>query len=148
DAAGVSNYSPQTFGGILHFTSRAIADFEKQHHTPANDRPAQSRPVQSSAGLPEHERRRGEIRLSVLTVEQQMVWLEKTRTELCRQYPAMAQLLTRMSSAAAEKTIRGWLIRRLATETMDLVVLGGGASPASQTQNLFAQNLTTEAREI
>ena len=60
-AAKDTHYSPQTFGGILQYTSRALADFEPQRKEPPTVQPPKPAAVKLE---------RGEARLSVLTPEQ------------------------------------------------------------------------------
>ena len=50
-------------------------------------------------------------------------------------------MLSKQGSESAEKTIRGWMIRRLADEPMDLIVLDGATDPEAVKTKLGLQNL-------
>ena len=66
---------------------------------------------------------------------------EQTRQELRQMYPNMARLLSGKGSTGNEKIIRGWLIRRLADEPMDLLILDGITDPEGLRRKLGLQNL-------
>src|SRR5205807_8763474 len=40
DAAAETNYAPQTIGGILQYTSRAAADYDRRHHGDKGNAPS------------------------------------------------------------------------------------------------------------
>jgi hypothetical protein len=63
--AGDTRYLPQTFGGILQYTSRALADFDQKAKV-VRPRPVSTETAQTAA-VPKFER--GEARLLVLTPE-------------------------------------------------------------------------------
>ncbi len=120
-AASVSNYAPATFGGILQYTSRALADFER-NEKPEPRRPAE-RPQAPASGEDRGGRQRGERRLAALTPEQYKARFAQAQAAMVRQYPAMGRLLSQQGSNLHEKTVRGWMIRQLQDEPMDLLVI-------------------------
>lgn len=137
-AVSASNYTPQTFGGILQYTSRALADFDRQ-------RTAAPRPVPVAAAQTERQRHekqqrdRGELRLSVLTEEQVQARFAQARVELLRDNPFMARQPE--GSRIHEGAIRAWVIRQLAQEPMDLLVIDPKINWESLRRQWATQNL-------
>jgi len=121
-AAGQSKYAPQTFGGILHYTSRALAEHEQKAQ--AQRRSARQAPDSSAQGQEPAKLARGESRLAILTQEQYQSRAERAATELCQLRPSMARLITeRADSPIVARGIRASIVRQLEHEPMDLVPL-------------------------
>ena len=125
-AADASHFRPQTFGGILQYTSRALSDFDGRW------RSHRQTPVPRSAARPASPERkpeqpnRGERRLAGLTTEQYQRRLEAAKAELLRQRPYMASILGQdAQSKLAHGAIRAFLIQQLDQEPMDLLVIDG-----------------------
>jgi hypothetical protein len=141
-AAAESNYLPQTFGGILQYTSRALSELDREK--PKAPRPGTTA-VQARAAVRDQKRdglrARGERRLASLTPDQYTARFESAKAELCRVYPAMARLLAQKASTAAENTIRGWMTRYLSDQTMDILALDGATDPEAVRRKLGLQNL-------
>ena len=117
EAASTSNYTPQTFGGILQYTSRALADFDR------HQKPEQKAAAQHMARGDERPRPlRGEQRLAGLTPEQYKARFEKAQAAMAKQYPAMGRLFSQKGSELHEKTIRAWMIRELDQGPMELIL--------------------------
>lgn len=119
EAARATNYRLETFGGILHYTSRALSERQKQTQRDAPDQ---------MPGVPERSKRqtfpRGERRLVGLTPEQYEVRAAAATIELCRQRPPMARLIAeRGDSSMVVRLVRGFVIQQLDQEPMDLLVL-------------------------
>jgi hypothetical protein len=55
-------------------------------------------------------------------------------------YPNMARLFSEKGSKLHERTIRGWMIRRLADEPMDLLILDAITDPEAVRRKLGLQN--------
>jgi hypothetical protein len=123
-AAASSNYAPQTFGGILQYSSRASVDFDRLKTRPATTAgEARPRPV-PRPHEPQHQTSRGERRLAVLTTEQYRRRFQTAMTDLLRQRPYMAGIVGRdMESKLAQGAIRVFLIQQLEQEPMDLLVM-------------------------
>ena len=118
DVAGDTNYLPQTFGGIMHYASRALADFDqKTKVVPA--RPAVS--VTEEAVAPKFER--GERRLLILTPEQSAVRFEQAKVVVLGRHPNMARLAAGPGSLVLEKMVRAQVVRQLEDEPMNLMLL-------------------------
>jgi hypothetical protein len=116
--AAKTKFSPQNFGAVLNYTSRAVADFdrrqqkERAHSTPAAAHVARQEP---------EEKRwpRGEARLAVLTPEQYRARFEKTKASLFAEVPFLAQ--QRSDSDLQEKMVRSRMVRALDREPMDIL---------------------------
>jgi hypothetical protein len=137
-AAAATNYAPQTFGGILQYTSRGAADFDRVSQVSA---PVAAVPKQ----LTEHQRQeselraRGEWRLAVLTAEQSQARLERATADLFKQNPFMARQPE--GSKIREGALRAWVIRQLAEEAMELIVVDNLTDPEAVRRKLGLQNL-------
>jgi hypothetical protein len=137
-AAAATNYTPQTFGGILQYASRGAADFDSRSQAVAP-------PVAVPAEPTEKQRRelelraRGECRLAILTAEQYSARLDQARAALFAQNPFMAR--QSRDSKIREGALRSWIVRQLAQKPMDLLILDGRTDPESFRRKLFAQDL-------
>lgn len=137
--AASSNYAPQTFGGILQYTSRGLADFEQQQQ-PA---PAAAAIAQPLPARTEHEIQfvRGERRYAALTPEQRAQW-DHTAQAALSQNPFKARLLAeKADTTMVRRMLQAWVVRQLDAEVMDLAVRGDAADPATISRNLGLQNL-------
>jgi hypothetical protein len=137
-AAPGTNYVPQTFGGILQYTSRGAADFDRNAHRSAPNATAPKQPTEQQRQESEL-RARGESRLAVLTAEQYTARLEQAEAELFKQNPFMARQPE--GSKIREGALRSWMVRQLADEKMDLVVVDGVTDPEAIRRKLLPQNL-------
>ena len=81
------------------------------------------RPQAPVSGEDRGGRQRGERRLAALTPEQYKARFAQAQAAMVRQYPAMGRLLSQQGSQLHEKTVRGWMIRQLQDEPMDLLVI-------------------------
>ena len=88
-AATGTHYQPQTFGGILQYTSRALADFEAHIREVEVARQRQESQQQEIKARSQ-ELARGESRLAALTPEEYQARFEQARNELYRRHPFMA----------------------------------------------------------
>jgi hypothetical protein len=116
--AGDTNYLPQTFGGIMHYASRALADFDQKAKA------IPPRPV--AAAVPETaapKLERGERRLAALTPEQFAVRLAEAKEVVLVRHPTMARMAARYENGIIEKMIRTQMVRQLEEEPMDLMLL-------------------------
>ena len=139
-AADVSHYVPQTFGGILQYTSRGLADFDGQKQPVGISLDGVRFPGQPSQPSPSYPR--GEARLAGLTPEQYQVRFEQARAEVMRQSSGLASLLVKRSGTKLEEVrVRSFMIRQLEYEPMDLLVLGSDADPQVIRRELGLPNL-------
>ena len=136
-----TNYAPQHFGAILNYTSRALTDLQHEQGSQQQPPPAAQAVRAVSSDESRADRARGEARLAALTPEQYQARFGQTKFELSQKYPAMARMLSKQGSESAEKTIRGWMIRRLADEPMHIIVLDGATDPEAIRRKLGLQNL-------
>ena len=140
-----TKYSPQHFGAILNYTSRAITYHQHQQNAKQQQVPKAVYAPRISPGADEPndqiKRARGESRLAALRSDQYQARFEQTRAQLSQKYPAMARLLAKKGSESAEKAVRGWMIRRLADEPMHLLILDSGTDPEAVRRKLGLQNL-------
>jgi hypothetical protein len=138
DAAATSNYQPQTFGGILHYTSRALADFDRQRRKPSGS----SMPTASAKPSTHKTERgmfaRGEARLAALTPEQHQAWFAQIQAELRQAHSFLA---TKEGTAMHDAMIRSRIVRHLDQEPMDLFALDGMTDPEAVRRKLGLQNL-------
>jgi hypothetical protein len=143
-AAASSNYQPQTFGGILQYTSRGLADYEVM----VQSRTKFSRPATQVQPQRKQEQRDcsiGERRLSALTPEQYERLFQQLQVELFEQYPFLASV--KKGSAIQRRAIRTRIIEFLQDEPMHLLVIDLDVKPESQQpQNLaLPASQSTEA---
>jgi len=132
-----SNYKPSTFGGILHYTSRALAERARKPEGAAVAQVAVPQQRNKADVLT-----RGESRLAMLSPEQFQTRAERARGELCRQKPSMARAITeRSDSAMVVQLVRAFLIRQLDQEPLDLVIVGSELDPETVRRKLGLQNL-------
>lgn len=118
-AANSSNYSPQTFGGILQYTSRAVAAFEaRKKHEQKSQEVIERQAEQLREDAKEHAR--AERRLAALTPEQYQTRFVQAKAELFLQHPFMAR--QKDGSKIHEGAIRARMIRALESEPMDLLI--------------------------
>jgi hypothetical protein len=139
-----TNYPAQHFGAILNYVSRALADLHHQHRGQVHTTKLAAQVAQPAVTTGEGaraSRARGEARLAALTSAQHEIRFEQTRQELCQMYPNMARLLSEKGSKLHERTIRGWMIRRLADEPMDLLNLDAITDPEAVRRKLGLQNM-------
>jgi hypothetical protein len=130
-AAATTNYQPQTFGGILQYTSRGLADFEREAGTQTPSvrvRAAGSAIKENSAERQARsQRERGEIRLAALTAEQYQSRARQAKAELSEQNPFLAR--QNRDSKIQAAAIRARVLRRLEQERLSLLVIGSPADP-------------------
>jgi len=139
DAASASNYPLQTFGGILQYTSRALADFDR--HQKAGPKKRAEQPQVAARNDDRVRRVRGEFRLAALSTEQYKARFELAQTDMVRQYPAMGRLFSQKGNHLHARTIRAWMVRQLDQEPMDLFALDGMTDPEAVRRKLGLQNL-------
>ena len=135
-AAAVSNYQPQTFGGILQYTSRALADFGREKRTSRPPQPAPATTPTSQNIAPDLFAR-GEARLAALTPEQYEVLFILTKAEL-RQH---AFLATKEGTVMHNAMVRSRIVRQLDQEPMELLAIDGITDPEALRRRLGLQNL-------
>jgi hypothetical protein len=138
--AAKTKFSPQNFGAVLNYTSRAVADFDRrQQKERAHSAPAAAHVARQE---PEEKRwPRGEARLAVLTPEQYRWRFEKTKAILFAEVPFLAQ--QRSNSDLQEKMVRSRMVRALEREPMDILPPSAlklpeslrGILPVAATQN-------------
>jgi hypothetical protein len=140
-AAAASNYQPQTFGGILQYTSRSLADYDAmvQSKTKAS-RPAVN--VQPQRKQEQRDCSTGQRRFSALTPEQYDRLFQRLQVELFQQYPFLASV--KRGSAIQQRAIRIRIIEFLQDEPMHLLVIDWDVKPESQEP----QNLPLESSEL
>jgi hypothetical protein len=133
-----TKYSPQNFGAVLNYVSRASADFDRFNL--ASSRKAYE-PLPVVRREPEKHWPKGEARLAVLTADQYRVRFERAKAELFRQNPFLAQRW-REGSPIHEKMIRSTLLQTLDADVMDLLPVslfpswwGGGQEGKLPSQN-------------
>jgi hypothetical protein len=116
--AARTKYSPQNFGAVLNYVSRAVADFD-QEYAQKSTAPAPTRAEQTKS---EPSWPRGERRLAVLTADQHKIRFEQAKAELFRQVPFLAG---RSASGGnlVDSMVRSHVIRRLDQESMDMLPL-------------------------
>jgi hypothetical protein len=116
--AARTKYSPQNFGAVLNYVSRAVADFD-QEYAQKSTAPAPTRAEQTKS---EPSWPRGKRRLAVLTANQHKIRFEQAKAELFRQVPFLAG---RSASAGnlVDSMVRSHVIRRLDQEPMNLLPL-------------------------
>jgi len=134
-AAQASNYQPATFGGILQYTSRGVADFDSRLQVfaaPVAVRPEPARHDQQDSEL----RALGERRFAVLTVEQLSDRLELAGAELYAQNPFMAR--QNQNSKIREQVLKSWVIRQLALEPMNILIVDGQTDPKAIRRRLLS----------
>jgi len=139
-----TNYPAQHFGAILNYVSRGLAEIRRFADPIPAARPAQrTRPQPAKADEQQEQanRARAEVRLASLTAEQVQMRFEQARHELCQMYPGMARLLSEKGSKLHDKTVRGWAIRRLAEEPLDLLALDEDTDPEAIRRKLGLSNL-------
>lgn len=127
-----SGYAPQTFGGILQYTSRALADFDRMNTPPSVTAVSATR---SAPAQPQRQKQpsRGERRLAMLTTEQYRQRFAEAKAELIRQRPYMAGILgSDIDSKLARGAIRVFLIQQLEQEPMDLLVIVSAGTSADR----------------
>lgn len=122
-AAADTNFVVQHFGGILNYTARAAADFDRLQH----DRSRMAERQQREEALLQREQQRrhkGERRLAALTPEQYQTRFEQAKKDLMEKYPHMARFLNnREGTALHDGAIRARMIERLENEEMGLLVI-------------------------
>jgi hypothetical protein len=117
--AAKTKFSPQHFGSILAYVSRAMADATPhREESTAAERPGPVAPTTATTREPRYLK--GTQRLAILTAEQLAKRMAATRAELFREIPFLAQR-SRPGGKLAEDMVRTRLIRTLDTEVMDLV---------------------------
>ena len=121
--AARTKFDIQHFGAILNYTSRAVADLDRQRKQGEKSKAA----IEEQTRRLEQEQQkweRGERRLAALTPEQYQARFEKTKAGLYAEYPKLAQIVRgREDSKLHEDMIRSRMIRQLEIEDMDLLVV-------------------------
>ncbi len=136
-AAQETGYAPQTFGGILQYTSRALADFDLEKRRSSAPQHAASITPSSQNMAPEAFAR-GEARIVALTPEQYQRLFDKTKAELRWQH---AFLATKEGTAVHNAMIRSRMVRQLDQEPMAILTLDGVTDPEALRGKLGLQNL-------
>ena len=134
-----TKYSPQNFGAVLNYVSRAAADFDCLKESASSRNAPEVMPAVRRE--PEKRWPKGEARLVVLTADQYRLRFEQAKADLFRQNPFLAQRW-REASPIHEKMIRSTLLQNLDGEVMDLVPVNFFASWWLSTQEgkLASQN--------
>jgi hypothetical protein len=83
-AAPETNFVPATFGGILHYTARALADFQQQRHSRQHAQAKVQQQQQEERQLHEERERRAQLsqRFQALPLEEQARLQEQAKTNL------------------------------------------------------------------
>lgn len=86
-AAPETNFVPATFGGILHYTARALADFQQQRHSRQQAQAKAQQQQQEERQLHEERERRAQLsqRYQSLPPEEQARLQEQAKTNLLQQ---------------------------------------------------------------
>ena len=140
-----SKYQPQTFGGILQYTSRAVTDYDAMVRSKAS----RLRPVVNAQPerTVQRDLSRGEFRLSVLTAEQRQRLYQQLEAGLFEQYPFLASV--KKGSSVHERTMRMRMLEFLQDEPMHLVLVKPSLqSEPSQAQDFDFQQPQTAACDI
>ena len=126
-----TNFKIQHFGAVLSYTSRAIADLERQERArEERDRSLEHQAEQVRQEQQKHEL--GERRLAALTLEQYQTRFEQAKELMVQESPMMARVLVgRETSALHEGAIRFRMIKQLDQEEMSLTVQSD-TTPTSQ----------------
>ncbi len=114
-----TKFAIQHFGAVLSYASRALAERNPKRQDPlppARPAPKVAQPVDTDAHL------RGERRLAMLTPEQSQARVDKAKAELQSQNPFLARHW-KDGSETYDKMIRARVIRALAVEPMDLILI-------------------------
>jgi hypothetical protein len=137
DQAAKTSFDIQHFGGVLSYTSRALAAQSRkqiQEERPT-DAEGQPRPIPQDR----QTWKRGEARLAALTAAQYQLRFEEAKTRLFGENPSMAALM-KTGSKILESTVRARIVRDLDGEPMDLILIPEWLSALCR-RNSLAQNL-------
>ncbi|HEV8413047.1 MAG TPA: replication initiation protein [Bryobacteraceae bacterium] len=118
EQATSTNYRIQHFGAVLSYTSRALAEVERQDHQ-ASAKPSRPSVVQP----PRPQYGRGESRIVALSKEQYELRFENTKIILLRENLFLAQRQDRIGNSILWQMVRARMIRDLDQEPMELVPL-------------------------
>lgn len=117
-AAEKSHFAIQHFGAVMNYKSHALLDWNRKE----KNRPgAMDEPRKPAVPDVSDAQRRGECRLAVLTKEQAQARFEKSKAEF-QTHPFVARHW-KDGSETYDKMIRARVIRALATECMDLMLI-------------------------
>lgn len=129
--AAKTNYQMQHFGGVLNYTSRAVAALDlhrKQEEKAKTIQEEQARRLERD----QQKWERGERRLAALTPEQYQARFEAAQKQLYVEFPKLAHMvLGRKDSKIHEGMIRARMIRQLEHEDMDLQVYQPPTEPTA-----------------
>ena len=117
EQAASTNYRIQHFGAVLSYTSRALAEIDRQDHQAAA-KPVSPAVVQA----PRPQYSRGESRIASLTKEQYDLRFEGTRIALLRENKFLANRKDQVGSILFQM-VRAKMIRDLDQEPMELLPL-------------------------
>jgi hypothetical protein len=112
-----TNYSPQHFGAVLSYASRAVVELGRQERPAAPATPPKTAVVQP----PRPEYSRGDRRVAVLTKEQHDLRFENTRIVLLRENRFLAHRQDGVGSRILSQMVRSRMIRDLEQEPMELM---------------------------
>jgi hypothetical protein len=118
-----TNYAIQHFGAVLSYASRALAEKNRKRQAPPTPTPPAPEPVQA---IETEAHTRGERRLASLNEEQSRVRFEKAKSELQAKIPFLNRHW-KDGSQVYDKMIRAHVIRALAAECMDLLLIDPGS---------------------
>jgi hypothetical protein len=116
-----TKFSAQHFGAVLSYTSRALAHATRESEVRVSAKP-QVPVAPSPSPVQSEELARGERRLSGLTTEQSAVRFERLKAEMMIQNPFLARHW-KTGGQGQEKMVRARLVRELANEPMDLMII-------------------------
>ena len=110
-----TNYSAQHFGAVLAYTSRALAEIDRQDRQPAI-------PVSQAVVQPARPQYgKGERRIAALTKEQYDLRFENAKLVLLREKPFLMPRQDRVGSRILSQMVRSRMIRDLDQEPMELM---------------------------
>ena len=124
--AGTTGFNIQTFGGVLQYTSRALADLDAAKRPRHAASGSVNRETEGEASKPDSKTNEvGERRLSGLSPDQYDRRLESAKADLFREQPFLDHAGKRGSSLVA-RNIRARIVRQLEYEPMSLMPIDAG----------------------
>ena len=135
-AAKETNFQMQHFGGIVHYASRALAEYDRtQKQPPGQIGIPPNGPIRPAAAL--KRRVVGERRLAALSTEALLIRQEQAKLAVVQKHPFLAHL--GQDSKVYQSMVRSHLVETLEHELMALVpmeLIGRVHKMAGLTQNL------------
>jgi hypothetical protein len=121
-AAAETQFKPQTFGGVLQYTSRAVFDFERSRSAVPLRRAGAERRTPDPQPTSQ-QWQKGERRFGALTVKQRKARFEQAKDDVFRENPFLKQHW-KEDNSLHQQMVRNRLIRKLDLEVMELTPTG------------------------